>query len=151
MVGSWLYKMAINYLTTYKKYELKEKKEKIYNKRKLDEIEDNDNDNDNDYVHVHVHNDTKYMIRSVIRPTMQPINRALRNKEICKKIAIINKKMKIDSTIFAPKIVSGILIPTLPKGFMPIPDYEDESDYEDDYHQDNLLLLSEVISILEKL
>jgi hypothetical protein len=73
------------------------------------------------------------------------------------KILTLFKKTKIDKTIFAPRIVSGIIFPTLPKGFTRIPDYDYDSlsdydaDFEDDTQQDNLLMLVEVITNLEKL
>lgn len=75
------------------------------------------------------------------------------------KILTLFKKTKIDKTIFAPRIVSGIMFPTLPKGFMPIPDYdydydylsEYDADFEDDEQQDNLLMLAEVTTNLQKL
>ena len=145
--------MSINYLTTYRQFDVqKEKQEKqekqvkkeknrpaplILNKprikRKYDDIiNDSENEEQN---------------------TMHP----LRNTDIYRKLILLSKKEKIDKTMFTAKIVSGILIPTLPKGFRPIPDYEYESeynyeaDYEDDCEQGNLIMLADVITNLEKL
>lgn len=46
-------------------------------------------------------------------------------------IKSICKKEKIDKTLFTPKIVMGIKFPTLPSGFIPIP--ESDNDYEYEY------------------
>ena len=79
-----------------------------------------------------------------------------------------NKRMKIDKTLFSAKLVSGIKMPFLPKGFKPLPEYESEyeskcdTEYESDYEpvssisnkfedSQNLLLLASVIANLEKL
>jgi len=51
---------------------------------------------------------------------------------------VISKKEKIDKTLFTPKIVSGILLPTLPKFFRPIPCFEDN----------NLLILAELSELI---
>ena len=66
---------------------------------------------------------------------------------------VLSKKEKIDKTLFTPKIVSGILLPTLPKSFRPIPDYECKNDYNHkaNYDQSNLIMLANVITNLEKL
>lgn len=141
--------MSISYLTTPKKMrEYKQrppqlelsknnKINKINNKRKYDETEDTDANEENNRMHPFL------------------------NTVIYRNFMLINKKEKIDKSIFTPKIVSGILIPTLPKGFMRIPDfdYEDydsvyDADYEDDVPRDKLLMLAkiaEVITNLEKL
>lgn len=87
----------------------------------------------------------------------QNMSHPLRNTDIYRKLMLLRKKEKIDKTMFTAKIVSGIFIPTLPKGFRPIPDYEYESeynyeaDYEDDCEQGNLIMLADVITNLEKL
>ena len=87
----------------------------------------------------------------------QNIMHPLRNTEIYRTLLLLSKKEKFDKIMFSAKIVSGILIPTLPKGFRPIPDYEYESeynyeaDYEDDCEQGNLNMLADVITNLEKL
>jgi len=48
------------------------------------------------------------------------------------------KKEKIDKSLFSAKIVwGGIKIPTLPKGFKPISEYESEPDYDADTELDN--------------
>ena len=142
-------RMSISYLTTPKKMrEYKQrppqlelsknnKINKINNKRKYDETEDTDANEENNRMHPFL------------------------NTVIYRNFMLINKKEKIDKSIFTPKIVSGILIPTLPKGFMRIPDfdYEDydsvyDADYEDDVPRDKLLMLAkiaEVITNLEKL
>jgi hypothetical protein len=147
--------MSISYLTTPKKMrEYKQrppqlelsnnsKINKINNKRKYDETDETEDTAAND--------------ANEENNRMHP----LRNTLIYKNFMLINKKEKIDKTIFTPKIVSGILIPTLSKGFMRIPDfdYEDydsvyDADYEDDVPRDKLLMLAkiaEVITNLEKL
>jgi hypothetical protein len=117
-------------------------KHKTNNKRKFDEIDSSDSGDSGDASNAEENN------------TLHP----LRQTDVYK-ILTLFKKTKIDKTIFAPRIVSGIMFPTLPKGFMPIPDYdydydylsEYDADYEDDEQQDNLLMLAEVTTNLEKL
>ena len=66
----------------------------------------------------------------------------LRNNDIYRNLILLNKKEKIDKTMFTAKIVyAGILSPTLPKGFRPIPDYE----------EDNLLLLASLAEVINDL
>jgi hypothetical protein len=109
------------------------------NKRKIDETNDDEENEENNMMH------------------------PLRQTDIYRNLQMFNKKEKIDKTIFTPRIVSGIIFPTLPKGFMPIPDYDYDSDSkfnsnseydadsEDELHPVNLLMLAEVITNLEKL
>jgi len=67
------------------------------------------------------------------------------------------KKIKFKNILFSPKIVSGIKMPFLPKGFKPIPDYE--SDYNSNSNSNsskfdetyNLVMLANVIDNLENL
>ena len=112
----------------------KNAKIKTNNKRKYDEIDSGDSGDSEE--------------NNMLHP--------LRQTDVYK-ILTLFKKTKIDKTIFAPRIVSGIIFPTLPKGFMRIPDYDYDSlsdydaDFEDDTQQDNLLMLAEVITNLEKL
>jgi len=151
--------MSINYFTTPKKMrEYKQrppqlelsnnsKINKINNKRKYDETDGNGNGD-----------------AAAANDATEENNRMhpLRNTLIYKNFILLNqKKNKIDKTMFKPKIVSGILIPTLPKGFMRIPDYDYEdydidydADYEDEEPKNKLLMLAkiaEVITNLEKL
>jgi hypothetical protein len=118
----------------------KSAKSKINNKRKFDEIDSSDSSDSGD-----ASNDEE---NNMLHP--------LRQTDVYK-ILTLFKKTKIDKTIFAPRIVSGIIFPTLPKGFMRIPDYDYDSlseydaDYEDDEQQDNLLMLAEVTTNLQKL
>ena len=134
--------MSINYLTTPKQMreymqrppqlELSKnnKINKINNKRKFDKTDDTDANTEQNRMH------------------------PLRNNAIYRKLMLLNKKEKIDKTIFTPKIVSGILVPTLPKGFMRIPDYDYEeydADYEDDNQQDNLLMLAKIAEVITNL
>jgi hypothetical protein len=146
--------MSFNYLTTYRKFEVKtEKKETQVKKEKnrpspliLTKYRSKRKYNDTE-------KDTENEEQNIMHP--------LRNTDIYRKLMLLSKKEKIDKTMFTAKIVSGILIPTLPKGFKPIPDYdyenESESDYnyepnyEDDCKQSNLLMLADVITNLEKL
>jgi len=59
-------------------------------------------------------------------------------KEKIEKIEKIEKKEKIDKSLFSAKIVwGGIKMPTLPKGFKPISDYESDPDYDADTELDN--------------
>ena len=147
--------MSISYLTTPKKMrEYKQrppqlelsknnKINKINNKRKYDETEDTDA---NDATEATEENNKMHPFLNTV---------------IYRNFMLINKKEKIDKSIFTPKIVSGILFPTLPNGFMRIPDYDYEdydsvydADYEDDVPRDKLLMLAkiaEVITNLEKL
>jgi hypothetical protein len=120
----------------------KNTKIKTNNKRKFDEIGSSDSSDSGD-----ASNDEE---NNILHP--------LRQIDVYK-ILTLFKKTKIDKTIFAPRIVSGIIFPTLPKGFMRIPDYDYDSDslseydadYEDDEQQDNLLMLAEVTTNLQKL
>jgi hypothetical protein len=115
-------------------------KHKTNNKRKFDEIGSSDSGDSGDASNAEENN--------MLHP--------LRQTDVYK-ILTLFKKTKIDKTIFAPRIVSGIIFPTLPKGFTRIPDYDYDSlsdydaDFEDDTQQDNLLMLAEVITNLEKL
>ena len=112
------------------------------NKRKFDYDNDNDNDND-DYDDNDVDEDFDNEEHNMMHP--------LRNNDVYRNIIRFNKKEKIDKTMFTAKeVYAGIMCPTLPKGFRPIPDIE----------EDNLLLLSdlaettklaEIISNLEKM
>ena len=139
--------MSIKYFTTYRKFDLPKekqlKKEKIIPsplilskpriKRKYDDIINNSENEEQNIMH------------------------PLQNTEIYRTLLLLSKKEKFDKIMFSAKIVSGILIPTLPQGFRPIPDYEYESeynydaDYEDDCEQCNLIMLANVITNLEKL
>jgi hypothetical protein len=120
--------MAYNYLSTYRKFDFevptKEEKKRPCqlklgenrNKRKYDDVI----------------NDIEYEEQNMMH--------ILRDNDVYKNLMLFNKKEKIDETMFTPKIVyAGILSPTLPKGFRPIPDVE----------EDNLLLLSKLAEIDE--
>ena len=138
--------MSINYLTTYKKFEVQkekqEKKEKHKNKPSPLVLTTQNNKRK----YEDIINDSENEEQNMMHP--------LRNNDIYKKLMLLSKKEKIDKTIFTAKIVfAGIVSPTLPKGFKPIPDYdyEYESDYKDCCEQGNLIMLAEVITNLEKL
>ena len=125
-------------------------KNKTNNKRKFDEISAGDSSDASDASDSNDSNDDEE--NNMLHP--------LRQTDVYK-ILTLFKKTKIDKTIFAPRIVSGIIFPTLPKGFMRIPDYDYDSlseydaeydaDYEDDEQQANLLMLAEVTTNLQKL
>ena len=67
-----------------------------------------------------------------------------------------NKKIKIDTTLFSAKVVSGIKMPNLPRGFKPLPEYDtDVESFDDEYvcsnkdisfSFENLTLLANVCS-----
>ena len=151
--------MSINYLTTPKKmreYKQRPPQLELSNNNKINKI--NKINNKRKYDETDGNGDVAANDATEENNRMHP----LRNTLIYKNFILLNqKKNKIDKTMFKPKIVSGILIPTLPKGFMRIPDfdYEDydsvyDADYEDDVPRDKLLMLAkiaEVITNLEKL
>ena len=142
--------MSINYLTTYKKFEVQKEKKEKHKKNKPSPLVLSTQNNKRKYEDII--NDSENEEQNMMHP--------LRNNDIYKNLMLLSKKEKIDKTIFTAKIVfAGIVSPTLPKGFKPIPDYdyEYESDYnfQEDYkdccEQGNLIMLAEVITNLEKL
>jgi hypothetical protein len=157
-IFEFVYKMSINYLTTYKKFEVQKEKQEKQKKQKKQKKHKNKpsplvlTTQNNKRKYEDIINDSENEEQNMMHP--------LRNNDIYKKLMLLSKKEKIDKTIFTAKIVfAGIVSPTLPKGFKPIPDYdyEYESDYnfEEDYknecEQGNLIMLAEVITNLEKL